>query len=46
MTAWGAAAARRLLEAIDGLPLTEVDLAEPQLVVRGSTAPAPRRRLG
>lgn len=44
VTAWGAAAARRLLEAIDGQPFTEVDLAAPQLVVRGSTAAAPRRR--
>ncbi len=44
VTAWGAAAARRLLEAIDGRPFTEIDLADPQLVVRGSTARAPRRR--
>ncbi len=38
---WGRAAARRLLELVDQRPVTEVSLAAPRLVVRGSTGPAP-----
>lgn len=39
---WGRAAARRLLELIEGRPATETPLRPPRLVVRGSTAsPAP-----
>lgn len=36
--AWGRAAATRLLELIDDRPPTAVDLPQPRLVVRGSTA--------
>lgn len=42
--AWGEAAARRLLEAIDGRPFSEITLPAPRLVVRDSTAVPPRRR--
>ena len=38
---WGRAAARRLLELIDEAPATDIDLAPPGLVVRGSTGPPP-----
>lgn len=38
---WGRAAAKRLLELVDGRPGTDVPLRSPQLVVRGSTGPAP-----
>jgi DNA-binding LacI/PurR family transcriptional regulator len=38
---WGRAAAKRLLELVDGRPGTDVHLRPPQLVVRGSTGPAP-----
>jgi DNA-binding LacI/PurR family transcriptional regulator len=38
---WGRAAARRLLELVDQRPPTESYLSAPQLVVRGSTGPAP-----
>jgi LacI family repressor for deo operon, udp, cdd, tsx, nupC, and nupG len=42
VTGWGRAAAKRLLELIDGRPATETTLRPPRLVVRGSTAgPAP-----
>ncbi len=41
--AWGQAAARRLLEAIDGRAFSEATLTAPQLVVRDSTAAPPRR---
>ncbi|NYG06126.1 DNA-binding LacI/PurR family transcriptional regulator [Phycicoccus badiiscoriae] len=37
--AWGAAAAIRLLELIDGTPPTPIELAPPALVVRASTGP-------
>jgi DNA-binding LacI/PurR family transcriptional regulator len=37
---WGRAAAKRLLELVDGRPGTDVHLRPPQLVVRGSTGPA------
>jgi DNA-binding LacI/PurR family transcriptional regulator len=40
---WGRAAALRLLELIDQHEPTEVELAPPRLVVRGSTGPAPAR---
>jgi len=38
---WGRAAARRLLELVDGRDVTEFPLQPPRLVVRGSTGPAP-----
>lgn len=38
---WGRAAAKRLLELVDVRPGTDVPLRSPQLVVRGSTGPAP-----
>lgn len=38
---WGRAAATRLLELIEQLEPTKVDLDPPRLVVRGSTGPAP-----
>ena len=38
---WGAAAATRLLELVDGVPPSPIELAAPHLVVRGSTGPAP-----
>lgn len=38
---WGSAAARRLLELVDQRHPTEIDLAPPALVVRGSTGPPP-----
>lgn len=41
VVAWGAAAARRLLELIDQEPAAEVALPPTRLVVRGSTGPAP-----
>jgi LacI family repressor for deo operon, udp, cdd, tsx, nupC, and nupG len=41
VTGWGRAAATRLLEVVDRRPLTPAVLAEPRLVVRGSTGPAP-----
>jgi DNA-binding LacI/PurR family transcriptional regulator len=37
VVAWGAAAARRLLELVDGREATEPDLEPPRLVVRAST---------
>jgi len=39
---WGRAAARRLLELVDQRPPTDIQLPQPQLVVRGSSGPAPR----
>jgi len=41
VTGWGRAAANRLLELIDQRDPTEINLCPPQLVVRGSTGPAP-----
>ncbi|MGZ5405848.1 MAG: LacI family DNA-binding transcriptional regulator, partial [Nocardioides sp.] len=41
VTGWGRAAATRLLELIDQRDPVEVSLCPPQLVVRGSTGPAP-----
>lgn len=41
VTRWGRAAATRLLELIDQRDPVEVDLCPPQIVVRGSTGPAP-----
>ena len=41
VVAWGRAAATRLLEMVDGLPSTPVDLPPARLVVRASTGPAP-----
>lgn len=41
VTSWGRAAANRLLELIDERDPAEVSLCPPQLVVRGSTGPAP-----
>ena len=38
---WGRAAAMRLLELVDQRPATEVQLPQPQLVVRGSSGPVP-----
>ncbi len=38
---WGRAAAKRLLELVDQQPPTDSPLEPPQLVVRGSTGPAP-----
>lgn len=38
---WGRAAAKRLLELVDEQPPTDSPLEAPQLVVRGSTGPAP-----
>ena len=38
---WGRAAAKRLLELVDQQPVTDSPLEAPQLVVRGSTGPAP-----
>jgi DNA-binding LacI/PurR family transcriptional regulator len=40
---FGAAAAAVLLAAIDGAPRPQIAPAEPQLIVRGSTGPAPLR---
>ena len=40
---WGRAAARRLLELVDQQEATQFPLPGPQLVVRGSTGPAPNR---
>ena len=40
---WGRAAARRLLELVDQQEPTQFPLPGPQLVVRGSTGPAPGR---
>ncbi len=39
---WGRAAARRLLELVDGREPTPFPLPSPELVVRGSTGPVPR----
>jgi DNA-binding LacI/PurR family transcriptional regulator len=44
VVAWGRAAAGRLLELVDRLPLTPVDLPPARLVVRASTGPVPRAR--
>ncbi|HET6302737.1 LacI family DNA-binding transcriptional regulator [Microbacterium sp.] len=41
--AWGAVAARTLLDALAGAPPTHLDLDEPTLVIRESTGAAPRR---
>src|SRR4051794_6081003 len=41
VVAWGRAAATRLLELINDLPPTPVDLPSARLVVRASTGPAP-----
>ena len=41
VVAWGRAAATRLLEVIEDLPTTPVDLPSARLVVRASTGPAP-----
>ena len=41
VVAWGGAAARRLLELVDGREATASDLEPPTLVVRGSTGPPP-----
>lgn len=38
----GAAATRALLDALAGMPPVHLDLAEPTLVIRESTGPAPR----
>lgn len=40
---WGRAAARRLLELVDERTADEIRLPPPQLVIRGSTGPAPTR---
>jgi DNA-binding LacI/PurR family transcriptional regulator len=40
--AWGEAAARHLLDVVDGTEPTRAQLPPAQLVVRGSTGPAPR----
>jgi DNA-binding LacI/PurR family transcriptional regulator len=39
--AWGSAAGRALLDALSGAPAAHVELAEPTLILRESTAPAP-----
>ena len=39
---WGRASARRLLELVDDQPATEIRLNPPQLLIRGSTGPAPQ----
>lgn len=41
VVSWGAAAATRLLELVDGREPTPLDLPEARLVVRDSTGPAP-----
>jgi LacI family repressor for deo operon, udp, cdd, tsx, nupC, and nupG len=45
VVAWGRAAAGRLLELVDRLPLTPVELPPARLVVRASTGPVPRSPL-
>ncbi|HEX5563068.1 MAG TPA: substrate-binding domain-containing protein, partial [Nocardioidaceae bacterium] len=44
VVAWGRAAAGRLLELVDRLPLTPVELPPARLVVRASTGPVPHAR--
>jgi DNA-binding LacI/PurR family transcriptional regulator len=44
ITEYGAAAITRLLEAIDGRDTGNVETPAGQLVVRGSTGPAPKSR--
>ncbi|MHC2999501.1 LacI family DNA-binding transcriptional regulator [Microbacterium sp. HJ5] len=39
---WGSVAARALLDALAGATPTHAELAEPALIVRGSTGPAPQ----
>lgn len=41
----GVAATRRLLERLEGRPITPVHLPDPQLIVRASIGPAPQRRV-
>jgi LacI family transcriptional regulator, repressor for deo operon, udp, cdd, tsx, nupC, and nupG len=42
VVAWGRAAATRLLELVDDVPQTTIELPVPRLVVRRSTGEAPR----
>jgi LacI family transcriptional regulator, repressor for deo operon, udp, cdd, tsx, nupC, and nupG len=41
VVAWGARAAESLLAVVDGDDPGELELPEPELIVRGSTGPAP-----
>ncbi len=43
---WGSAAARTLLDLIDGKPVADMEMPPAQLVIRASTAPASRGRAG